>query len=78
MVTGSPGLGKTLTITSVLKKAECKVIYLNANMTRSLRDIQESIYEELIGKRPNRQLTTHHIIRELIASNCTEPVIIYI
>jgi len=37
MVAGSPGLGKTLVVSSVLRGTDCKVISLNANLTKCLR-----------------------------------------
>jgi Cdc6-like AAA superfamily ATPase len=78
MVTGSPGLGKTLSVTHVLKRASCKVIALNANITKSLKEIQQLIYEKLTGKRSKKLLTTQQLIRELMVKKCTEPLIVYI
>jgi Cdc6-like AAA superfamily ATPase len=40
MVTGSPGAGKTLCLNSVLNKVECKVIRLNANMVKTIAEVQ--------------------------------------
>ena len=40
MVTGSPGAGKTLSINSVLSKIECDVIRLNANMVKTIAEVQ--------------------------------------
>lgn len=44
MITGAPGLGKTLTVRAVLQKVKCAVITLNANMAKSLRDIQNLLF----------------------------------
>lgn len=45
MVTGSPGAGKTLTVSHVLAKMEkektvFKVIKFNANIVKTVRDVQ--------------------------------------
>ena len=40
MVTGSPGAGKTLCINSALVNLDCEVIRLNANIVKTLADVQ--------------------------------------
>jgi broad-specificity NMP kinase len=63
MVTGSPGLGKTLSITTILRKAKCKIIAVNAHINKSLKDLQQLIYQKMVGKRANKTLTTQQLIR---------------
>ena len=63
MVTGAPGQGKTLVVSSVLKTANCKVISLNSNLTKTLKEVQEYVYEDLLGKKPSKSLNTQQIIR---------------
>ncbi len=48
MVTGSPGLGKTLSVTSVLREVRSRVLQFNANLTKTLKDVQQSIYADLL------------------------------
>ena len=78
MVTGAPGLGKTLSVTTVLKRVSCRVISMNANLTKSLRQIQNIIYEKMTQKKAKKTLTTPQIIRELINCKKQQPTIIYI
>ncbi len=40
MVTGSPGAGKSLSINSVLSGLECQVIRLNANLVKTVGEVQ--------------------------------------
>jgi Cdc6-like AAA superfamily ATPase len=58
MVTGSPGLGKTVSVGKVLSSSDCSVLAINANIVRSLREVQQLIFEHLTGIRPSRILST--------------------
>ncbi len=78
MVTGSPGLGKTASVSRVLARNDCPVLAINANMLRSLRDVQNLIYQHLIGRKPTRTLTTQKLARELVSQRATGPLLIYI
>jgi Cdc6-like AAA superfamily ATPase len=78
MVTGSPGLGKTVSVSRALAKSLCPVVAVNANICRTLREVQLLIYQRLIGRKPARLLTTQKLARELITHNCTGPLLIYI
>jgi Cdc6-like AAA superfamily ATPase len=78
MLTGAPGLGKTLAVTTVLKTANCLVISLNANITKTLREIQRIIYEKITNKKCSRPLSTQQIIRELLSNQHRPPVIVYV
>ena len=49
MVTGSPGAGKTLCLNSVLAGCECEVLRLNANVVRSVGEVQALITTRLLG-----------------------------
>jgi Cdc6-like AAA superfamily ATPase len=50
MVTGSPGAGKTLSINHVLSKVEeCEIIRMNANIVKSIAEVQELICQQLLG-----------------------------
>jgi Cdc6-like AAA superfamily ATPase len=69
MVTGSPGLGKTLSVTSVLREVRSRVLQFNANLTKTLKDVQQSIYADLLGRKASRSLTTQQIIRALLESD---------
>lgn len=40
MVTGSPGAGKTLSLNSVMSKIKCDVIRMNANLVKSVAEVQ--------------------------------------
>ena len=40
MITGAPGAGKSLCANSVLSKMGCKVIKMNANIVKSLAEVQ--------------------------------------
>lgn len=44
MVTGSPGLGKTVSVGRVVERNYCPVLAINANITRSLREVQQLIF----------------------------------
>lgn len=44
MVTGSPGLGKSLTVKTVLNSSICQVIEINSNLMKNFKDIQQHIY----------------------------------
>jgi Cdc6-like AAA superfamily ATPase len=43
MITGAPGAGKSLCANSVLSKIDCKIIKLNANVVKSLTEVQEIV-----------------------------------
>lgn len=58
MVTGSPGLGKTVSVGKVLSRTDCPVLSINANMVRSLREVQHLIFEHLTGNKSSRILST--------------------
>lgn len=49
MVTGSPGAGKTLCLNSVLSGLECEVLRLNANVVRSVGEVQALLTVRLLG-----------------------------
>lgn len=78
MITGAPGLGKTLSVTTILSRISCLVISLNSNVITTLKEVQDIIYENLIGRKSEKPLTTDLIIRELIAAKKTQPVFIYV
>jgi hypothetical protein len=40
MITGSPGAGKTLSVNSVLSSLDCEVIRMNANIVKSVAEVQ--------------------------------------
>lgn len=64
MVTGSPGLGKTESVTRVLSQASCEVVSINANITRSLREVQALIYDRITHRKAPKNLSTQALIRE--------------
>jgi Cdc6-like AAA superfamily ATPase len=78
MVSGSPGLGKTLSVSTVLETTKCEVISFNANRTRTFREVQQKIYEKLLSKRGNSNLTTQQIIRALVEKQVYQTVFVYI
>lgn len=78
MITGAPGLGKTLAVTTVLKTARCMVIALNSNVTKTLREVQEIIYERILGRKSSKSLNTQQMIRELVAEGQTQPILVYV
>lgn len=49
MVTGSPGAGKTLSVNSVMSKMQCEVIRMNANVVKSVANVQDLISLKLLG-----------------------------
>jgi len=40
MITGSPGAGKTLSASTILSKMKYRVIRLNGNIIKSVKDVQ--------------------------------------
>ena len=48
MLTGSPGAGKTLCANFILKKMPYKIINLNANLVKNLKQVQRILAEELL------------------------------
>ena len=63
MVTGSPGLGKSLTVKTVLNSSTCKIIQINSNLMKNFKDIQQYIYEQIFGKKSQRLVTTQTLMR---------------
>lgn len=51
MITGSPGLGKTLCVGQILNKCSYKVICLNCNVIKSLREVKDILSEQLLPKK---------------------------
>lgn len=49
MITGSPGSGKTLSANSILSKRQCEIIKMNANMIKTVSQVQEQISLKLLG-----------------------------
>jgi broad-specificity NMP kinase len=43
MITGSPGAGKTLSTKNILSKMKYQVVCLNANIIKSVEDVQSII-----------------------------------
>jgi broad-specificity NMP kinase len=43
MLTGAPGAGKTLTANKILSKYNCRVISMNANIVKTLEEVQRVI-----------------------------------
>ena len=69
MLTGAPGLGKTLTVTTVLSTIDCMIIPLNSNVNKNLKDVQNIIYEKVMGRKSPKNLTTAQMIREFVSMN---------
>lgn len=69
MLTGSPGAGKSLCTNTLLSKMGIKVIKINANLVRSLKEVQEIIGGELLGEIGKTSQTAPQIIRHLEDAN---------
>ena len=65
MVTGSPGAGKTLSVSSILRSRKETKINLNANTTKNIREVNEQICSTLLKRTDGMDLTAFQIIREL-------------
>ena len=65
MVTGSPGAGKTLSITSVLADLDYEVIRFNANIIKTVKDVQDIICSQMLGLKKGCTMSTVQIIRML-------------
>jgi Cdc6-like AAA superfamily ATPase len=76
MVTGSPGAGKTLSINSVLAGCECEVIRLNANLVRTVAEVQALITHKLLGDDTPR--TAPQILRELEEKQYKGTCVVYV
>jgi hypothetical protein len=61
MVTGSPGAGKTMCANSVLASLNCDIIRMNANLVKSIAEVQLQISMRLLGDKGGR--TAPQIIR---------------
>lgn len=48
MLTGSPGAGKTLCANYILKKLPYKIVNLNANLVKNLKEVQAILTENLL------------------------------
>lgn len=40
MITGSPGAGKTLSVSTILNKLKYRVVRINGNIIKSVKDVQ--------------------------------------
>lgn len=83
MVTGSPGAGKTLSVSHVLTKLEKqktvdKVIKFNANIIKTVRDVQEVICTEILGRKFGKDMSTLQIIRLLEEEKIKRKYVLYI
>lgn len=65
MLTGSPGAGKSLTVHSLLAKHSCKIIKMNANVVRSLQDVQLLIGSELLKEKGEFSCTAPKLVSML-------------
>lgn len=67
MITGSPGAGKTLSVTYILNKMtqKVKIIRFNANIIKTVRDVQEIICDKMLEIKLGNKLSTAQIIRYL-------------
>lgn len=78
MVTGAPGAGKSLCANSVLSKIDCTIIKLNANIVKTLSEVQEIIAEKLIEKGGGAIKTMPQLIQELNQIEYKSTCIVYI
>ena len=77
MVTGLPGLGKTLTITTTLRQSGVLVIAINAIQAESLQKVQDIIYERLICRPPPKNLTTQKLANSIRGTK-GPPAVVYV
>jgi Cdc6-like AAA superfamily ATPase len=75
MLTGSPGAGKSLCANTVLARRKMKVIKLNANIVKSLQEVQLIVAGELLGEGGKTPHTASHLVRMLEAHPPQECVV---
>jgi Cdc6-like AAA superfamily ATPase len=76
MITGSPGAGKTMCANFILSKKNCDIVRMNANMVKTVSEVQAIISDKLLKDDSNR--TAIQIIRELEEADYDKTCIIYI
>jgi Cdc6-like AAA superfamily ATPase len=75
MLTGSPGAGKSLCANTVLARRKMRVIKLNANIVKSLQEVQLIVAGELLGEGGKTPHTASHLVRMLEAHPPQECVV---
>jgi len=65
MLTGSPGAGKSLCANTLLSKHKIRVIKMNANVVKSLQEVQFTIGSKLLGPKGEVPCTASKIISML-------------
>lgn len=76
MITGSPGAGKSLCTNTILSKIKCTIIKMNANIVKTLAEVQVKIAEKLLGE--TAAVTAPQIILELQKAQYKQTCIVYI